>query len=78
MKNAQFKKGASRSNYHNPVKSVAEFWAEQSDYQLQTLSDDAHSAVKSAHSTVLVHGPALQFKDSVAVAVLLERSQVRY
>ena len=78
MKNAQFKKGASRSNYHNPVKSVAEFWAAQSDYQLQTLSLDTHSAVKSAHATVLVCGPARRFKESVAVALLLQHSRVRY
>lgn len=37
MKNAVFKHGAKRSNFHNPAKDVAEFWVKQSDYELQEL-----------------------------------------
>lgn len=35
MKNAQFKKGCKRSNFHNPAKATALFWVEASAYALQ-------------------------------------------
>ena len=72
MKNAKFKRGASRSNYHNPPKSVAEFWADQSDYELRTLSHSGAS--DSTGSATIVSGDAASFHDSIAVRILLERS----
>ena len=74
MKNAQFKHGAKRSNFANPVKSVAEFWAQQSDYQLQTLT--AHPGVTSDHATVLVSAPAQHFADSQCARLLIAHSLV--
>ena len=38
MKLAAFKRGCKRGNFQNPVKCSAEFWCEQSDYQLQQAS----------------------------------------
>lgn len=35
MKNREFKLACKRSNYHNPVKSTAEFWVHQSGYVLR-------------------------------------------
>ena len=75
MKNAQFKHGAKRSNFHNPVKSVAEFWAQQSDYQLQTLT--THYAVTSEQKSIVVSGPAETFSDSHIISFLLARSLIR-
>lgn len=73
MKNAKFKAGAKRSNFHNPPKSVAEFWAGQSDWELQNLP---HSAACSC-AVSLVSGRADVFHDSVAVALLLSQSRIK-
>ena len=56
MKNARFKAGAKRSNFHNPAKDVAMFWAQQSDYELQTLSPSHFCS--SNDSDVIVTGCA--------------------
>ena len=34
-KNQPMKRGCKRSNFHNPPKATAEFWAESSDYQVR-------------------------------------------
>lgn len=72
MKNAQFKRGASRSNYHNPAKSAGEFWARSSDYDLQNST--ASGACCSKDAPVLVTGSAERFPDSLAVRLLIEHS----
>ena len=66
MKNAAFKMGCKRSNFHNPVKSSAEFWGVQSDYQALRAGDDSNSrfAARSATSVVLDSGPLSSFRDS--------------
>ena len=71
MKNAKFKAGAKRSNFHNPPKDVALFWAQQSDYELQTRSV-LQSACRFSTTDVIVSGRANEFTDSVAVALLLK------
>ena len=69
MKNARFKAGAKRSNFLNPAKDVAVFWAQQSDYELQTLP--LFSACTSEESDVIVTGVASDFPDSVPALLLL-------
>ena len=72
MKNAKFKAGAKRSNFHNPPKSVAQFWAGQSDWELQNLTlSDACSCGRS-----IVGGRADHFHDSLAVALLLSQERI--
>ena len=75
MKNARFKAGAKRGNFHNPVKDVALFWARQSDYELSTLSVSS-SACEAAEQAVLICGRASSFTDSTAARLLLEHSIV--
>ena len=70
MKNARFKAGAKRSNFLNPAKDVAIFWAQQSDYELQTLPLSLAS-YSSEDSDVIVTGMPSDFPDSVAAALLL-------
>lgn len=74
MKNAKFKNGAKRGNYKNPVQDVALFWAEQSDYELQTLP--VSPAVSSIDSKVLISGTAQTFHDSNAVRLLLDHGAI--
>jgi hypothetical protein len=74
MKNARFKAGAKRSNFHNPAKSVAEFWVGQSDWELQSLPSLSASACASAEARVIVSGMASSFPDSPAVQLLLQHS----
>lgn len=78
MKNASFKRGCKRSNFHNPVKSTALFWAQQSDYEaLQLLKHpDLRSATDSSMSRVLVSGRADSFKDSQVSLLLLQHGRV--
>ena len=65
-----------RSNFHNPVMSAAEFWASQSDYQLQQ-ADFSRSACKSEAAHVIVSGSVASFlPDSVALGLLLEHHRV--
>ena len=74
MKNARFKAGAKRGNFHNVAKDVAMFWVEQSDYELQTMPELA--VCQSDKSPVLVTGVAADFHDSVIVSQLLEHACV--
>uniref|UniRef100_A0A7S2N7Y4 Uncharacterized protein n=1 Tax=Haptolina brevifila TaxID=156173 RepID=A0A7S2N7Y4_9EUKA len=70
MKNAKFKAGAKRSNYHNRAKDVAIFWCQQSDYELQALS--ASSFCSSDNKDEIVTGPQSDFPDSVLVSLLVQ------
>ena len=73
MKLAHFKRGCKRSNFHNPVKSTAEFWALQSDYQaLQVLKyPNLRQAATSENSRVIVSGTIHAFPDSEVCRSLL-------
>ena len=69
---ARFKAGAKGgSNYHNPVKYVATFWAGQSDYELQSMPV-SHACVTSVDKSIIVSGTAASFSDSVAAALLVK------
>ena len=60
-----------RSNFHNPAKSAASFWALQSDYELQTMDPAAvRTACQSADSRILVTGCIRDFPDSMACTTL--------
>lgn len=74
MKNAKFKAGANRGNYHNPVKDVALFWVKQSDWELKQAP--RAPAVKSLESPVLVSGRVDSFPDSIVARLLLEHACV--
>ena len=74
MKNAAFKRGCKRSNFQNPVKSAAEFWCEQSDYQLQQATFDRSACQEPV---VLVSFAARDIAGaSEPVRLLLERGVV--
>ena len=75
MNNANIKLGVTRGNRLNPAKDAAVFWAEQSDYRLQT-STFGRSAVDSSESSVLVSGAASVFHDTLLVQLLLEAGEV--
>ena len=75
MKNAHFKRGARRSNLHNPVMSAAEFWAEQSDHQIRHTSH-SRSACTFDPSDVIVSGTPHSFPDSEITSLLVEYSHV--
>ena len=70
MKNAKFKAGAKRSNFHNPPKDVATFWAQQSDWELQTGTH--RSACSATSADIIVSGQANTFAGSTAVSLLLQ------
>lgn len=74
MKNAAFKRGCKRSNFHNPVKSTATFWCEQSDWQCQQ-ADFLRSACSNA--VVLVQGMVADFPDSEPLALLLQHHKLQ-
>ena len=74
MKNARFKAGAKRGNFHNPAKDVALFWVRQSDWELQSLPSVTASACCSADARVIVSGTYSSFPDSTAVQLLLQHS----
>ena len=82
MKLAHFKRGCKRGNFHSPVKSAAEFWAMQSDYQARQICmrPDSHyhlrSAVDSGESQVIVSGPISQFVDSDVCQILRDNNSV--
>ena len=64
MKNREFKLACMRSNYFNPVKSVAEFWVDQSSYQLRKrkrfsvcVSTDAKLVGLSGVAEHMLHAP---------------------
>jgi hypothetical protein len=57
MKNAKFKAGAKRGNFHNPAKDVAVFWAGQSDWELRSMPVSRNICC-SESATVLVSGVA--------------------
>ena len=78
MKNARFKAGAKRGNYHHPVKDVATFWVEQSDYELRTCNAASLSCVSSEDTSIIVSGTAAEFSESVAVSLLFERTIVEH
>lgn len=62
-----------RSNFHNPAKSAAAFWALQSDYELQTMDPVAvRTACLTDGSRILVTGCIQDFPNSMACATLLE------
>ena len=69
MKNAVFKHGAKRNNFHNPPKNVANFWCLQSDWELQNLK--SRSACSSEDAIVIVSDVASAFNDSEFVRLLL-------
>ena len=75
MKNKAFKHGCKRSNFHAPVKSTAEFWALQSDYEARQLlrHPDLRSAVCSQESQVLITGCVDSFPDSIVCQLLLDK-----
>lgn len=76
MKNARFKAGAKRGNFHHPVKDVATFWAKQSDYELQSMPAVSHACVTSVEKSIIVSGTAASFSDSVAAGLLVKHSIV--
>ena len=77
MKNAHFKRGVRRSNFHNPVKSAAQFWAEQSDYQLQNATFSRSSSSYDP-CDVIVNGSATSFPDSEIVSLLLAHGHISH
>ncbi len=71
MKNAVYKRGVKRSNFHNPVKSAVEFWAGQSDWQLRAYDPISRAACCSSYAKVIVSGPLSSFSDSTSAQLLL-------
>jgi hypothetical protein len=78
MKNGVFKHGAKRGNFHNPPKDVANFWALQSDFELQENAKgrDFRSSCDSSKSAVIVSGAASMFHDSQVVMLLRDNEKV--
>jgi hypothetical protein len=78
MKNGMFKHGAKRGNFHNPPKDVANFWALQSDFELQEIAkcSGLRSSCNSSKSAVIVGGPASMFNDSQVVTLLRDHEKV--
>ena len=74
MKNAAFKRGCARSNFHNPVKSAATFWCEQSDWQCQQAD---FSRCACSNPVVLAEGTVAGFPDSEPLALLLQHDRVQ-
>lgn len=73
-KNGEFVRGVKRSNYHNPCKSAAEFWAWQSEWQLRNTK--RRTCCDSSHvvgSMVTTSGPLLQYNDAWEVRVVQQQ-----
>ena len=75
MKNAAFKRACKRSNFHNPVKSTAIFWCQQSDWQCQH-ADVARCSCFHSDANVIIQGVISDFPDSKPVALLQERGRI--
>ena len=67
MKNREFKLACKRSNYFNPVKSVGEFWVDQSAHQLKKrkhvaicVSTSAKSVGYSGSISEITHAPEVR------------------
>ena len=75
MKNAKFKAGAKRGNFHNPAKDVAVFWAGQSNWELRSMPVSRNICC-SESATVLVSGVASQFAECLSVSILLQHTHV--
>ncbi len=74
MKNAAFKSACKRSNFHNPVKSTAQFWCEQSDWQLQQAN---FWRSPCTDPVVLVQGTVTDFPDCEPLTLLLEHGHLK-
>ena len=67
-----FKAGCKRSNFHNPPKSTADFWIEQSDWQL-CKKRGRRSIVSVEDALMAASGPVSKFLDVCGVIQLRDR-----
>jgi hypothetical protein len=77
MKNSIFKLGVTRGNFLNPPRDCAEFYAKQSDYDLQNFDAEfGRSILKSDDTDIIISGPASTFHDSFSVRLLQQTGQI--